>query len=180
MKKMRWIDLFQTIRRTKASWIAIVIFFLTSVSFNFGLTWSDDMLVNSFNQAFLNSHTRDVELFSFYGLDEEDLDEIRAIDGVSEAEGLRFASADLKHEGNRQRVSVRELSTDIDRLSLVEGDLPAEPDEVVMDRGWAERNGIRVGDRIELLDDGTNIGKVEYSDLTVCGIAVNPGSSCAV
>ena len=104
MKKTRIIDLFQTIKKTKTSWIAILIFILTSISFNFGLGWSDDMVVSSFDQEFHDYNTRDVELFSFYGLDEDDISEIAENPDVEAAEGIHFTYADKRQNGPEAEV----------------------------------------------------------------------------
>ena len=180
MKKTRIIDLFQTIKKTKTSWIAILIFILTSISFNFGLGWSDDMVVSSFDQEFHDYNTRDVELFSFYGLDENDISEIAENPDVEAAEGIHFTYADIRHDGNQQHVTVRELTENIDKLRLLEGRFPDKADEVVLDKGWAERNDIRTGDVIELLKLSSGEEKLKYDSLTVSGFVTNPAYSCSV
>ena len=180
MKKTRIIDLFQTIKKTKTSWIAILIFILTSISFNFGLGWSDDMVVSSFDQEFHDYNTRDVELFSFYGLDEDDISEIAENPDVEAAEGIHFTYADIRHDGNQQHVTVREVTENIDKLRLLEGRFPDKADEVVLDKGWAERNDIRTGDVIELLKLSSGEEKLKYDSLTVSGFVTNPAYSCSV
>ena len=190
MKKTRIIDLIQIIKKTKTSWIAILIFILTSISFNFGLGWSDDMVINSFDKDFTDFNTRDVELFSFYGFDEENLKEISDIPEVESVEGIHCAFADIRHDGNWHHVAVRELSDDIDRLQLLEGSFPEEPDQVVIDKGWADRNSIKVGDQIEFQqglvpeDDSDEYdisgSEPEYGKLTISGIVANPAYSCSV
>ncbi len=180
MKKTRIIDLFQTIKKTKTTWIAIVIFFFTSISIYFGFNWSDDMLVNSFQQEFINYNTRDIELISFYGITEENLDLIRNINEVEDVEKINFTYGNIKHNETQYLVNIRELSENIDKLNLLEGKFPEKADEVVIDIGWAERNDISIGDTLSIITDTPYNNVLTDTNVSICGFVSNPAYSCSV
>lgn len=79
-----------------------------------------------------------------------------------EAEGDGSGSGDV--------LRVYPVRESIDTLAIEEGRAPASDGEVVLDRRWAEENGVGVGDEVRL----------GGRTLTVCGVGTTPDYDCCL
>ncbi len=66
---------------------------------------------------------------------------------------------------NNHNIRIYELRNDVNRLCLMKGELPASDTEIVIDRLYAENNGLSVGDKVEVKGQDFSIsGFVAFSD----------------
>ncbi|MFI7640885.1 ABC transporter permease [Nonomuraea sp. NPDC049400] len=92
-------------------------------------------------------------------LPEQVLERIRALDGVTEAQGLIRAAApvlgkDGKTAGNAPTTALSIVRGPLDRTDIVSGTGPGTDDQAaVLDENTAKAQGFRLGDTITVLDD---------------------------
>lgn len=182
MKKTQWIELWQTIRRTKVSYIAIILFIMASVLFYFGLGWTSGMINRTVDRNFKSENTRDLEVFCSSHLTDEDLEVIRSLPEVSEAEGLLSTYYNFTYDSTYCLASIREITDSIDRLTVSEGRLPESSDELAVDAGWAERNNFQVGSVITFEENESMttamLDGLKNETFTITGFVSNPAYSC--
>lgn len=104
------------------------------------------------------------------------VDQVRAVPGVREAIGGVWGSAQLiKADGTALSTGggpAQGISWDGDSpmnsMTIDEGQAPTGPDDVVLDRGTAERGGFAVGQRISIVLP-TGVGEYRVSGIAVLG-----------
>ena len=101
--------------------------------------------------AFFNSRDLwDLEITSTLLMTEDDLDAIRAVPGVGEAESVFQVDTRL-HQGAKQvAVSVVSLPEKISAPVLLEGRLPESRSECAVERDLAEELGLAIGQQLEI------------------------------
>ena len=82
MNRPRIIELFANNRATLVSFLSIVMFVLLGVGLFLGIRGSAESLAAASRLAFEQGHFHTFDVSFPYGLDVEDLDALRAIDGV--------------------------------------------------------------------------------------------------
>ena len=130
--------------RTKKRFFSLLIMNLLAVGFLAGLRMTAPDMQNTVDRYYDEQHLMDVRVVSTLGLTRDDLEALRAVKGVEEAEpGYSFegrvgdATADI--------FSVPER---INQLVLEEGRLPQNDHECVTEQKMLEALGIRIGDEI--------------------------------
>jgi len=155
MKRTQWIELLNNIKRKFVAFIAILIFSAFGIAFFFGLSWSESALVNSVYKIWNEQNGHDFEILFPYGFDEEEIQKINQISGVSQIECGYCAYQYFISDGLKNQAKILSVPRNIDVLFDIEGVLPSESDEIAIDEYWAKENNISIGDKITFLPDNT-------------------------
>ena len=153
MKKTRLIELLAHIRATLVSFLSIVMFVALGVGVFLGIRASAVSLEQSAEQLFADSGFHGFEILYPYGLSDDDLAAIAALDGVDSVAGIYRAYAVHSIDGNGTTFAIHSITDGIDECSVVEGAMPSRPDEIAINSAYASRNGIHVGDYFEFNHD---------------------------
>ena len=89
MKRTQLKDSARNIRRQFVSWLSVIIIACLAVSAYLGIRFSADALLSNADRFYDETGFRDVEILSFLGFNEADLDALRASEGVQEVVGVR-------------------------------------------------------------------------------------------
>lgn len=154
MKKTQWIELFRTIRKTKVTFIAIILFVTMGMAFFFGIAWSGDSIEASANDFFVKGSLADLDLQSVYGFDEPFVAEVGSLDGVKNAEGYYQAYEFLSHGGKTYEVRITSLTEECNKPLQITGTVPEKCGEIAVEGSWAKEHGVSVGDQIVFSHDG--------------------------
>lgn len=154
MKKTQWIYFFRRIRRSKISFIAILVFIMFGVGLYSGLKWYEPSLYKSMDADYNIQKFRDVELVFSAGLSDDGIEKLRSIPEVSEVEGTYTAYQYFLYDGLKYQAKIKMITNEIDLLRVKEGALPTAENEIAVDAYWAENNHLSVGDMIILDHDG--------------------------
>lgn len=154
MKKTQWIDFFQRIRRSKVSFIAILVFVTCGVALYTGIRWSGPSFYRSMENDYDALKLRDLELVFTSGVSEEGLNELRRLPEVSEIEGVYVSYPFFCHNGERFHAKLASVTNEMDLLRVNEGRLPREKNEIAVETRWAKERGLSIGDTIVLDHDG--------------------------
>lgn len=147
---MLWKDFFVEIRRTLPRYLSILFIVALGVAFFSGVRSSEPDMRLSADTYYDGQNFMDIRILSTLGLTDDDLDAIRAVDGVSEAEGLYSVDAFLDTEEASLVASVQSLTGDVNRYYLTEGRLPETTDECLLDAAFLMHGHYTVGERITL------------------------------
>lgn len=147
-------------------YLVIFLFMLLTISFISGFLIASGSMIKSYNDSFKKYN---IEHGNFDLSDEPDDSIIKNLekDGiriypnyywetVMEAENLSESEHTLRIFQNR---------TEVDRICLMQGDMPEKESEIALDRMFAENNEIKIGDMIHAGDkEYTVTGLVAFSD----------------
>lgn len=154
MKKTQWIELFKNIRINFVSFTAITVFVMFGVALYSGMGWSGQALNGSIANEQDNGNMADIELIYPYGFDDEDIEQIKKVKGVSDAKGAYFGFSSFEHRGETMTAKLVMISDGINDLIQIEGELPKKQNELAIEKKWANDNGIKLGDEISFDKDG--------------------------
>lgn len=164
MKKTQRIELFNTIKSTKVSFISITFFVALAVAVFLGLSWTGDETRAAIDRQMNDTHYYDLELIFPYGFTDDDIDRISQLDGVSEVEPTRIAYGTYNSNNVDYQVKIHQVNSEINTPIVVEGKLPEKVGEIAIKEDSANKLGISVGDRIEIdnqeIVDGSMINKL--------------------
>ena len=186
MKRIRVTELFAEIRANIVAFISISMFVCLGVGLFFGIAWGGLALGNAVDEAFALGNMHDVEIQFPYGMTEDDIQKIKAVDGVTEVETGYSTFAKMLKDKKRYVLKLQNLTKRIDVPIHVQGTLPTRKGEIALLSLWADEHGVKVGDTVSLVSDTTSKDDsdgMEYltSDtFTVTAIVDHPAYLCKV
>lgn len=155
MKKTQYIELYNIIKKTKVTFIAIIIFVTMGLTFFFGLTWSGKVIENSADEYFSAGNLVDINVVSPFGFNDSDVDNFSNTDNVSDAEGFYTAYEFFEFDKSIYEVRIVSLTQKINTPMIMEGEIPVNQNEIALEYNFAKTKGIKVGDSISFMDSQT-------------------------
>ena len=150
IKKTQITDLFANIKKTIVSFVSIVLFITCGMGIYIGFDWSNMALRNTAHENFEKGNLHDLEIYFPYGISEDDLNEIKKIDGVDVVEGQFYAFELFNFNEKLYQAKIVSLTDKLDQIVGIKGRLPKTNDEIVINQDASEELGIIVGDTIKL------------------------------
>ena len=172
MKKTQLKDGLRNIRKQKVSFLSIVIIAMLGVTTFLGIDYTATGMRRNGSSLYEKLNYRDVEVVSTLLLTDEDLDSLRGVAGVTDAEPVRYANAKLSFGEALEDVDVVTLTQRINRVDLRQGRLPAAEGECAVEPSAVETLGLSVGDRIQVTESGTSF--LKNGDFVITGIVAHP------
>lgn len=165
-------DAMREIKNTMSRFLSLFLLSALAVAFLSGLrTTAPDMKYTA-DDYFDRTGLMDARVLSTLGLTDEDIDALAAVPGVEAAEGAWYIDATI-HSDDASDLIVRFHSISekgINIPELVEGRLPENDRECVVEPDLLTAAGISIGDTIRLDMEGTDYeGSLVASDYTVVG-----------
>ncbi len=175
MKKTQLKDTLRNINKQKVSYLSVIVIAILGVSIFLGLAFSAAALRRNGSEFFNAQAYRDIELVSTLLFSPEDLDDIRAVEGVADAEPIWQVGGRASCGGDRLDVNVVSLPERLGRIRVEEGRLPEAEAECVVERLLADELGLHVGSEIEIQDaSGDTVQYLKDRRFTVTGIVTHP------
>ena len=159
---MAWILFKRALRDLKAGWaryLALSLLIIFSLFIIISLMGAAVTVIDYTALRDAELCREDGEFSVFVPLKDEQIEELEGR-GVT-IEEMFYADYSV---GEDRVLRVFKVRQDINKISLIEGGLPADDSEAVIERRYAEVNGISIGDKVK-------IGDTEF---TVCGIGATP------
>lgn len=175
MKKTQFIDALRNVKKQKVSWFAVVVIAMLSSLAYLGINFASRGIAKNGNEFYDAASFRDAEIISTLLLTPEDVDAIKALDGVEDAEGLYYTSGLASSGESDVGADFVSLTQRINVPLLLEGRLPSTVGECAVERAVADSLGIGIGDEITLT--GAHGDRAEYlakDTFRVTGIVYHP------
>ena len=180
MKKTQWKDALRNIRKQKVSYFSILVIAMLAVMTYLGVNFASQTIRSNANAFYDETEFRDAEIISTTLLTGEDLEAIRAVEGVADAESV-WQTTGIAWSGEAHvAVCIESLTERINLPKLVEGQLPHTGTECAVHQSIAESLGLRPGDRI--LVQAKKGGPSQFltvEEFTVTGIMQHPDYACS-
>jgi putative ABC transport system permease protein len=176
MKKALLKDSLKQIRKTNKRFISILLMALLGVGFFAGIRATSPDMKKTMDAFLDTQNVYDIKVVSTLGLTDEDVDAISKVDGVKEAYGLYSEDVILTFEKVENVVKVIEYNENINNVKLVEGNVPQNEDECIIDNNMKTAKNVNIGDYIEIKEnlDEDEDASFKNTKLKVVGVAKSP------
>ncbi len=168
-------DTLREIKNTRSRFISILILSALAVCFLAGLRVTEPDMKNSVDQYLDQQKLMDLRVVSTLGLTQEDVEVLSQQEGVTLAQGAYTIDATVRLEDMDSTVKVLSYTDDLNLPDLVEGRMPENQGECLVEPRFLLESGLSLGDTITL-DTGTG----DYEDalvqeeFTIVGTANSP------
>ncbi|MCD7867413.1 MAG: FtsX-like permease family protein [Clostridiales bacterium] len=173
MKKALHKDFRVEIRRSMARFISIFLIVALGVAFYSGIQATSPDMRESGNAYFEATDLMDFKIQGTLGLKDADVEAIRMVDGVEEAEGAWSTDVLYVTEDEQSVIHVESISENFNQVSVEEGRLPEKSGELFLDSEFAKADGLGVGDTISFTQEEDS-ELLETEIFTVVGVGTCP------
>jgi len=175
MKKTQFVDAIKNIQKRKASFLSVVLIVALGTGGFFTTRNAYKAFHDATENAYETGNFKNYELISSGGIVEEDLERIRNIEGINEAEGVILLDAELSGNDRFYNVKAISLTKDVSVPLLVEGKMPEKDNELLLNEDVAVETGIKVGDRVGLkITSSFESDPLKTQNFIVSGIMRHP------
>lgn len=156
MKKTQFIDLIKNIKSSFVSFFSIMLFVTLGVGIFLGMSWGGKGFAYSISKAQEDNAIRDLEIISPYGFTEDDIEALKKVEGVDKVEGTYNTYAYFYRGDTKCQARICTVPKEQDTLFSLEGNLPSRSNEIIVEKYWAKRYDIKIGDTITFLHDAND------------------------
>lgn len=175
MKKAIWISTFREIRQSFGRFFAIMAIIALGVAFYAGLTITKSAMVRTAGEYLEEQEFYDYRILSTMGFQQEEVDFLLEKEDVKAAEGaVSFDIICSDEKDNDIVLKAHSITEHINKVKLLEGRLPENPNECVVDSEYFEKTAI--GERIRFSEnnDTDDLEQFVYDEYTIVGIVQSP------
>jgi len=183
MKDMLLKDTLREVRRSLSRFLSIFFIVAIGVSFFAGVKATCPDMQDTADEYFDQYNFYDIQVISTYGIDENDLNVVRNIEGVEDARGAYSVDTLASIGGEEAVLKVMSMTAQgpyggdaINQFKLIEGRLPEKPGECLGEKGKVLYSGMKIGETITL-SSGTEdplSDSLKQNEYTVVGIVETP------
>ena len=182
IKKALLKDTFKEIKKSYKRFISILMMALLGVGFFAGLRASSPDMVDSIDTYYKNQNVYDIEVMSTLGLTDADIEALSNIENVENVYGT-YSRDGLIQTNDKEIVSKILCVDDVNQPVLVEGNMPENIDECVVEKSFLEGIGKKIGDYIDIepeetestgTTDGEETEYLKNKTLKIVGVVESP------
>lgn len=169
-------DLYMELKKSWPRFLSILIMVLLGVAFFSGIRASGPDMKKSADAYYDKSNLMDIRVYGGLGLVEEDLAQIKKLDGVKTAEAGYTADVLWNTEENQYAVKLMSAPHDLDQITVTEGRLPKKSGECLIDEKIYDSTDYKIGDIIKI-QSGTEdklSDTVKHSTYEIVGVGTSP------
>lgn len=147
---MLWKDFFQEIRKTLPRYISLLFIVALGVAFFAGVRSAEPDMRLSADAYYDEQNFMDIRVISTLGLTDKDLNAIRQVEGVTEAEGIYTVNAFMDTEDESLVAVLQSVTGNVNQYRISEGRLPENTKECLLDEAFLLHGEYAIGDTIYL------------------------------
>ncbi len=187
MKSALFKDIIREIKRTKSRFFSIFAIIALGAGFFSGLKAACPDMLATQEAYFRDNNLMDIHLLSTYGFDEDDMDAIRAVDGIRGIYPTYSKDVFVKNDRNAnliaKMIAIPDVTTaayadkTIDEPVVLKGRMPQSASECVVEKHSQMRTTFNIGDTVSVYTtDSENplSDSLVRDSWTVVGIVMNP------
>ena len=167
-------DFVREIRHTLSRFLSILILVSLAVAFLSGLRSTAPDMKNTCDVYLDDSSFMDIQILSTLGLTTEDLALLKTQPGIRDAEGAYVVDAYAHTEALDIVAKVYSMPENLNQVTVLEGHLPQNPAQCVVDPVLLNRLGLEIGDRVEFLTEGDLEDAILPASFTITGVVRSP------
>ena len=174
MKKTRIKDALRNIWKKKAIALSIAIIVMLSVGVFLGTFYYIGSLSKDGTDFYNSQNYKDFDIISSAGITGEDINRIKKVNGVNDAEGIYKITAKTTVDGKTDKFDLINLTERISVPEVIEGKLPEKEDECAILYGYAKNKGIKLGDSISFSISKSKKKYIKNDTFKVTGFVNHP------
>ena len=163
MKKTYRKDLFQSVTASKGRFVSILTLMMLGSLALVGLKVASPNMERTAGDYLRKANTLDLAVIADYGLDKEDQDELKTLQGVSVEFGYM---ADLTVENSEEAVRLYSKPEGISTFQVTEGRLPEADEEIALADFWKDRYQIGQTITFTKKEEGKSVLKSQTFTIT--------------
>lgn len=175
MKHTIWKSTIREIKQSMGRFLAIFAIIALGVAFFAGLTITKTAMVQTAEEYLEGLEFYDYRLLSTMGFRQEEVEFLQRKDEVQAVEGaVSFDIICRSEDGNDSVLKAHSITEELNRIEVLVGRMPTEPDECVVDANLFDES--HVGQKIRLSDNNAedDLDKFAYAEYTIVGIVQSP------
>ena len=176
IKKALLKDTFKEIKKSYKRFISILLMALLGVGFFAGLRATSPDMVDSIDTYYKEHNVYDIEVMSTLGLTDSDIEALSNIENVENVYGTYSRDGVIK-TNDKEIVSKILCVDDVNIPVLVEGSMPENIDECVVEESFLVGTDKKIGDSIEIEPEKIDGEESEYlknKTLKIVGVVESP------
>ena len=154
MKKALIKDSIKEIKNTYKRFLSLLLMAFLGVGFFAGIRATSPDMVNTIDTYYKQQKMYDIQVLSTLGLTEDDINSIKQIDGVDIVEGTYETDGIVELE-NKEIITKVLCVDELNQPLLVEGELPQNSNECVVEENFLTQNNKAIGDTITVEIENT-------------------------
>lgn len=143
----------RNIKKSFPRFISLIVMSMLGVFTFSGLQATTPDMVVTLDSYFDETNLYDIKIVSTMGLVDEDIEKINKIDGISNVEGVYSKDIVVKNKEKDIVINVSSITDEINKNILIDGRMPTNPNEIVVEKNLLKKEGLSIGDKINLSDD---------------------------
>ncbi len=179
MKKTQWLVLFRDIRSSIVSFISIVLFVALGAGLFMGLRWGGLSMRTTANEYLEENNFHDYIVVMPYGMTDDDVNALEALDEVSLAEGSYNLTGTVPTDDKPLLITVLSMTQKLDTTIILEGTAPVNANEIGIEQQFAKNEGLNIGDSITIEATVNDTQALNSTVFTICAIVENPLYTCS-
>ncbi len=179
MKKALFKDSIKEIKNTYKRFISILLMAFLGVGFFAGMRAASPDMVDTIDQYYKDNKVYDIQVLSTLGLTKSDVEAIKQIKNIETVVGTYETDGKLEIE-NKEVITRIMCVEELNKPILLQGELPKNQDECVVEEKFLSVNHKKIGDTIEVEventknDEGEEIEYLNQSKLKIVGTVKSP------
>ena len=179
MKKALMKDSVKEIKNTYKRFLSILLMAFLGVGFFAGIRATSPDMVDTIDKYYDSQNVYDIQVMSTLGLTEDDLNEISGIENVDKVIGTYETDGKIEIDNTEQIIKVMCIE-DVNKPKLLEGKLPENSDECVVEPNFLIQNNKKIGDIIDVEiektenNDGEEIEYLVNKEMKIVGTVRSP------
>ncbi len=172
-KKALFKDFLMEVKLSRNRFLSIVLIVALGVAFFSGLRAAEPDMKITADNYYDETNLSDIRILSTLGLTDEDVTYIASVDGIKEVEPSYSLDALMETEDTELVVKLISATNTINKVNILEGRMPRESGECVIDSHLLSYGTYKIGDTItfvsgnnESLDE--SLKTTEYTIVGVC------------
>ena len=176
MKKSLLKDSVRQIKNTFKRFLSILLIVLLGVGVFAGMQATSPDMKEAVDEYFDAQNMMDIEVISTLGLTCDDINELKNVEGVSQVNPAYSFDASINTDKKDIVVKIESIPEDINKIILLDGKLPENPDECVVEEGFLSGTQYNIGDYITINPekmDSSVLNSEENANQESCVVKTN-------
>jgi len=176
MKKALLKDAFFEIKINFKRFVLILLIVLLGVGFFAGIKATSPDMQKTIDKFFDDKNAMDIQLISTLGLTKNDIHALKELEEIKEIYGSYSKDTIINVDDKEYVAKIHSISEHMNQIILIEGNLPKNDNECLIEGKFIHGTNIKIGDEIELILDTKKDEEPFFKETTlkIVGVIESP------